>query len=184
MNPANYPKGGNCRPPQERAPGDEWTLSLGDFFLSGGRFTDRYGVRTIGGREEWHNGLDLAPGLEKNAGFGALVFAPCDGIISRVRVGGSKNGIGDRIAFWPFGKCVPWLNFLHVCATGEIRNKLNISVGTNSVDHVVKFPVRKGQIIGFCNDTGRVSGAHIHLQLWSALDGKQWCFNPETRVSA
>lgn len=177
LEPSAYPKGANCKPRGERPPGCDWVLRVDDFFEPhvGGRITDRYGVRLMNGREEWHNGLDLAPGRKASAGFGALVLAPCDGVISRIRVGGSKDGVGDRVAFWPFGKNTPWMNLLHVCASDAVRERFNIAIGTEPLDHAVQYNVKKGEVIGFCNETGRVSGAHIHLQ---ARIGGFW-YDPE-----
>jgi len=170
------PKQEGCKPVDAVPPGAEWRVCGVDFFPRdvGFRLTDRYGERIIRGQKEWHNGLDIAPGWKESAGFGTAVLAPCSGIIAGYRMGGTPEGKADRVIFYAHGQPEPWLNLLHV----ELHEEIKGILGDARDSANVKVAVPKGHAIGRVNNTGRVTGAHIHLML--SAGGFWW--NPETRL--
>jgi murein DD-endopeptidase MepM/ murein hydrolase activator NlpD len=105
-----------------------------------GRFADGFGKRVhpITGKEEFHAGLDLAPG------FGARVLASQEG---RVTFANIRAGYGRLIILSHGDALTSW--YAHL-------------------DEILVKPkqfVKKGEVIGKVGNTGRVTGPHLHFEM-------------------
>lgn len=108
--------------------------------------TSVFGLRTLNGIKEHHNGLDLAPKI-KNVEGDAL-YAVCDGkvVISKAQGGVTTQGYGNYIIIQHDGFCTL---FGHMKALGLTENT----------------QVKAGQVVGFMGKTGNATGVHTHFEI-------------------
>lgn len=131
--------------------GEEWygttsgatLMSVGDKLMipSGGLVTSWYGGRILWGSAESHSGLDFAG---EGARYGDPIFAAEDGIVS----------FADFHSGW--GKKITIDHTKELSTVYAHCSKMVVEVGD---------VVRKGQIIGYIGNTGRVTGAHLHFEV-------------------
>ncbi|WP_271781964.1 M23 family metallopeptidase [Aquimarina algiphila] len=100
-----------------------------------------YGYRKhpISKKTKLHKGIDLV------AKKGKPVYATATGIVQKVN---HENGYGNRILI------------MHLAETKTLYGHLWITM-VRKGEHV-----RRGQLIGFVGDTGRVTGPHLHYEIW------------------
>lgn len=103
------------------------------------RITSRYGYRSMGGRGEFHPGIDLA------APYGTPVYATGSGMVVYA---GWKNGYGNFIVIDHGNGYVT--RYAH-------HSRILVSVGDQ---------VTKGQHIAAVGSTGRSTGPHVHYEVY------------------
>jgi len=111
----------------------------------------------------FHSGIDLKAPYQ-----GLPVYAPADGYISRIRK--SAGGYGNALYITHpnglrtvYGHMQKFNNQLESFAT-EIQYDENSFEFTSYPDSI-KFPVKKGDIIGYVGNTGRSYGPHLHFEI-------------------
>lgn len=114
----------------------------GDVFIS-----SHYGWRTLYGRRQHHNGIDIARGSTSNI-HGAAIVAANSGTVVYVRnAPGSKSGYGS---------------YLIIDHGGGVRtyyahcSSISVSVGQNVV---------RGETVAAVGNTGDSTGPHLHFEL-------------------
>ncbi len=130
-------------------------LDYHQLFEGDERITSPYGWRThpVTGKTSFHGGIDVAP--NPNKGFGTPLLAPAHGQISGLTPGGiyfRPNGFSDNNSLF----------FYHV------------SLATNLANSPLPIQVQSGTPIGVLSNIGKLTGAHVHIQLQS---GESLC-NP------
>lgn len=111
---------------------------------------DKFGVRNLGGGNHTHNGVDLRPKSDD-------ILASHDGIVTFVGV--DQHG----------GLYIDLANQTQM--TRYLHNRQNlVSKGQT---------VRRGQLIGYIGQTGRVTGRHLHFETW--INGQR--VNPESVIN-
>ena len=105
-----------------------------------GFFTDRYGYRKdpFTGLRDFHSGIDIS------AKRGTPIFAPADGIISKV---GKSKGLGNTVV-------ISHLNNMQT-RYGHMQEIL-VKKGQS---------VKRGDVIGTVGNTGRSTGPHLHFEV-------------------
>lgn len=107
-----------------------------------GIITSRYGYRVLWDSKEFHNGIDFA----QNGGcYGDPIYAAHDGVVS---FAGVKGG---------YGKAVMIDHTLELTSLYAHCSELAVEEGQY---------VRKGQLIAYIGNTGRVTGAHLHFSMF------------------
>ena len=109
--------------------------------------TSKFGMRTIFGKQQMHNGIDLV-------GEGATldyIVAFADG---KVTVSKYASDAGE------------YVKIDH--GNGICTRYLHMKTGTRAVK--VGDTVKKGQVVGYMGATGRVTGAHLHFDI--SINGK------------
>lgn len=107
-----------------------------------GVITSRYGYRVLWDSKEFHNGIDFA----QNGGcYGDPIYAAHDGVVS---FAGVKGG---------YGKAVMIEHTLELTSLYAHCSELAVEEGQY---------VRKGQLIAYIGNTGRVTGAHLHFSMF------------------
>lgn len=110
------------------------------------KLTSPYGMRTINGVTEYHNGVDLVALEDKT------VYAPCDGTIGTSTIITNKSN-----KTWEWGEYI----------------RLDTADGTYSIYlcHLAKRYVKKGQKVkkgdklGVMGSTGKSTGPHTHFEV-------------------
>ncbi|MBQ3082009.1 MAG: peptidoglycan DD-metalloendopeptidase family protein [Clostridia bacterium] len=135
----------------ESVAGEQWQgtdngatlMSVGDRLMlpCGGWVTSWYGSRELWGVQNHHSGLDFAG---EGGSYGDPIYAAEDGIVS---FAGWSGNYGNKITV-DHSKRITTL-YAH-CS--------KIIVESGDV-------VRKGQIIGYIGNTGRVTGPHLHFEV-------------------
>ncbi len=105
-----------------------------------GFFTDRFGYRKdpFTGLRDFHSGIDIS------AKRGTPIFAPADGIVSKV---GKSKGLGNTVI-------ISHLNNMQT-RYGHMQDIL-VKKGQN---------VKRGDVIGTVGNTGRSTGPHLHFEI-------------------
>ncbi len=105
-----------------------------------GFFTDHYGYRKdpFTGLRDFHSGIDIS------AKRGTPIFAPADGIISKV---GKNKGLGNMVV-------ISHLNNMQT-RYGHMQDIL-VKKGQS---------VKRGDVIGTVGNTGRSTGPHLHFEV-------------------
>ncbi len=113
----------------------------------------------------FHSGIDIKT-LGKE---GLPIYAPADGHISRIKV--SQYGFGKAIYIaHPNGYTTVYahLKKFEPSIQNYVKNiqykKENYQTG-NLFPKQEKFPIKKGQIIGYTGDTGGSGGPHLHYEI-------------------
>lgn len=105
------------------------------------RLTSQRAYRTLGGKTEYHPGIDLVALEDKN------VYAIADGTVDATPY--EKNGFGYYVRqLLPDGRRIYYGHL----KTGSIAVKR----GQN---------IKKGDLLGVMGSTGKSTGAHTHLEL-------------------
>lgn len=136
----------------EPVDGEQWCgtdsgaalMSVGDKLMMpcGGYVTSWYGSRFLWGVQGFHNGLDFAG---EGGSYGDPIYAAEDGIVS---FSGWNGNYGQKIMV-EHSKEITTL-YAHC-------SKIIVEVGD---------VVRKGQVIGYIGNTGRVTGPHLHFEVF------------------
>jgi len=106
--------------------------------------TDQFGVRDIGGGEEFHTGLDFVPGA------GTPIYAIADGVV-----------VTATETEWSFGNHV----IIQHNLGGVNVQSLYAHMASGSSPLKVGDIVKVGDFVGLVGDTGRAYGAHLHLEI-------------------
>lgn len=108
------------------------------------RVSSCYGWRTLDGKREWHNGVDLV-------GSDKTIVAPCDGVI------GNSTIITD-----PTNRTSEWGNYIRIDAGGGLMIYL-----CHMAQRLVKTGqrVKAGDVIGIEGSTGKSRGSHCHFEI-------------------
>ena len=109
----------------------------------GTKVTSKFGYRTIGGKREWHQGVDFA-----KAG-NVPIYASASGTV-RDTWGASKSSYGNVI-------------FLQHNIDGKRWDTTYAHLKTISVR--VGQKVKQGDLIGYMGNTGRSTGQHLHFEI-------------------
>ncbi len=119
-------------------------MSAGDRFMlpCAGWVTSWYGSRYVFGGLDNHNGLDFSG---EGGRYGDPIFAAEDGIVSYADWHGA------------YGKKITVDHSKEISTIYAHCSNIIVNVGD---------VVRKGQIIGYIGATGRVTGAHLHFEVW------------------
>lgn len=107
------------------------------------RVTSKFGYRTIFGKREWHQGIDLV----SRDGAYVPIFASADGVVIRC---GPLSSYGNivMIRHTVDGERMD-TNYAHL-------HVVNVRVGQQ---------VKQGQQIGVMGTTGRSTGVHLHFEI-------------------
>ena len=105
--------------------------------------TSKFGYRTIGGKREWHQGVDFA---KKGT---VPIYASADGKV-RDAWGANKSSYGNVV-------------FLQHNIDGKRMDTTYAHLKTISVR--VGQSVKQGDLIGYMGNTGRSSGQHLHFEI-------------------
>ena len=147
----------------------DWNLPVSDFTLlyphANGRFTSGYGMRTItvNGKKQtyFHQGDDIAP--QKAGTVGAPVLAPCDMTIRRT-VSGRQPG---QPASNPAGGSLsPVMSGNGILGTPDFGPFDTVAMGHFKPSVKVGQKVKQGEVIGYGDLSGGITGPHIHLEVW------------------
>lgn len=147
----------------------DWNLPVSDFTLlyphANGRFTSGYGMRTItvNGKKQtyFHQGDDVAP--QKAGTVGAPVLAPCDMTIRRT-VSGRQPG---QPASNPAGGSLsPVMSGNGILGTPDFGPFDTVAMGHFKPSVKVGQKVKQGEVIGYGDLSGGITGPHIHLEVW------------------
>lgn len=111
--------------------------------VPGGHITSKYGYRTLSGKREFHSGLDIA------APIGTPIYSPVAGTLYLIRPGSPTAGnyVTIRTADGRYYR------FLHMD-----RIEPDLRRGDK---------IRQGQKIGYVGNTGRSTGAHLHIDTYT-----------------
>ena len=121
------------------------------------KLTSPYGIRTLNGVTEHHNGVDLV-GIDDKT-----VYAPCDGVI----------GTSTRVYV---GATAEWGNYIRL---DSADGKYSIFMCHLKSRAVVKGQkVTKGQKLGVMGSTGKSTGLHTHFEV--RYKGTSTSINPST----
>lgn len=113
------------------------------------RVTSPRGFRTLSGKEEFHGGLDLVGEGDQT------VYAVCDATVDAVPF--EENGFGRYVrTLLPDGRRLYYAHLLDGSQTVRAGDR-----------------VKAGDKLGVMGATGRVTGAHTHLELRPAGAGKE-----------
>ena len=112
----------------------------------------------------FHAGLDIRTwGLT-----GYEIYAIGDGYISRIRTGSKGYGKAMYLTINDGNTAV----YAHLESFTEMIdravNKIQIDQNSYNIDKYFpanKYPVKKGDIIGYSGDTGSISGPHLHFEI-------------------
>lgn len=105
------------------------------------RLTSKFGWRTIQGKKEWHQGIDLASTGK------VPIYASADGVVIRTGVLGTYGNV-VMIQHTINGKRYD-TNYAHL-------DSYSVKVGQK---------VKAGQQIGIMGNTGRSFGVHLHFEI-------------------
>ena len=108
------------------------------------KVTSAYGWRTILGRQEWHQGVDL---VDTKLGAKAPIYAIAEGIVSYTGEL-SSYGLVVRIKHLIGGVKYESL-YAHL-------SQINVKVGQE---------INQAEIIGMIGQTGNATGVHLHVEL-------------------
>jgi murein DD-endopeptidase MepM/ murein hydrolase activator NlpD len=111
----------------------------------------------------FHSGIDIKAPYQ-----GLPIYAPADGYISRIRKSAGGYGYALYITHpnglrTVYGHMQKFNKELEKFAT-EIQYKNNRFEFTEYPDST-KFPIKKGDIIGYIGNTGRSYGPHLHFEI-------------------
>lgn len=106
-------------------------------------FESRYGYRTLNGKTDWHNGIDLV-GIDSK-----ILIAPCNGIVN------SSTIITDQK-----NKTWEWGNYIRIDHDDVSVYLCHMSERLVNVNDTVF----QGQPIGIEGDTGYSFGSHCHFE--------------------
>lgn len=107
------------------------------------RLTSKFGYRTINGKKEWHQGIDLAQ-------TGTVpILAAADGVVREVW--------GEKVS--SYGNVI----FLQHTIKGKRMDTTYAHLKSISVKKGQK--VKQGQVIGYMGNTGRSYGQHLHFEI-------------------
>ncbi len=114
----------------------------------------------------FHSGIDIKAPYQ-----GLPIYAPADGYISRIRKSAGGYGYALYITHpnglrTVYGHMQKFNKELEQFAT-EIQYKNNSFEFTEYPDST-KFPIKKGDIIGYVGNTGRSYGPHLHFEIREA----------------
>lgn len=120
---------------------------MSDFIcpVKNARLTSKFGWRTINGKKEWHQGIDLASTGK------VPIYASADGVVTRAQVLSSYGNV-VMIKHIIRGKTFE-TNYAHL-------NSYSVKVGQK---------VKQGQQIGIMGQTGRSYGIHLHFEIHNGL---------------
>ena len=112
----------------------------------------------------YHAGLDI----RTYGKSGYELYAIDDGYIERLRV--SSSGYGKAVYLRLKDKRI--VVYAHLSEFTETMNRFARDIqkqkGKYSINQLLepgKFPVKKGDIIGYTGDTGSISGPHLHFEI-------------------
>ena len=149
---------------------ERWTIPLSEFTLlyphEGGRLTSAYGPRrhpVTGRPSTHHNGTDIAP--PKAGTLGVPVLAPCDIIIAKV-VSGRKPG--QAASNTTGGSLAPSLSGNGIIGTPTSGPFKVVAMGHFRPTVKVGQRVEQGDVIGYGDLSGQITGPHIHLEVWTS----------------
>lgn len=114
------------------------------------RITSNYGWRVIFGKDNFHSGIDFYC----KAQFGYPVVAPEDGVVTLIGVG--SGGIN------------------YVAIKGDLSNGYHYLCHVGNKNNTPSTVVTKGQrvkagdLVGYTNNTGRLTGPHLHHAWYDA----------------
>jgi len=107
------------------------------------KLTSKFGYRTIAGKREWHQGIDLAQ-------VGTVpILAAAEGIVRKIW-GEKASSYGNVI-------------FLQHTINGKRMDTTYAHLKSVSVKKGAK--VKQGQVIGYMGNTGRSTGQHLHFEI-------------------
>ncbi|PID88110.1 MAG: hypothetical protein CSB06_01325 [Bacteroidia bacterium] len=110
----------------------------------------------------FHSGLDI------KAPSGTPVYAPADGYLSRIRKSGGGYGNALYITH-PNGLRTVYGHLLRfkdeLEAFAEKIQYRNNSFDFTEYPDSARFPIKKGDIIGYVGNTGSSSGPHLHFEI-------------------
>ena len=127
------------------------------------KLTSKFGYRTIAGKREWHQGIDLAQ-------VGNVpILATADGVV-RDAWGASASSYGNVI-------------FLQHTINGKRMDTTYAHLKSISVKKGAK--VKQGQVIGYMGNTGRSTGQHLHFEIHNGawLKGQPNAVDPLPYIS-
>ncbi|MEK5071676.1 peptidoglycan DD-metalloendopeptidase family protein [Sporosarcina sp. FSL K6-1508] len=132
-------------------------LAPGSFMRpANGRFSSPYGPRSLGSKS-YHYGVDIANSAN------TPIVAAADGVVVKVHTGCPQQGHIES-------KCGGgWGN--HVRIQHNVQGKIYEAVYAHFTKTAVSNgqPVQQGQLIGNMGMSGRVTGVHLHFELYNGM---------------
>ena len=137
-----------------------------------GRLTSKYGYRNIGQGSEFHKGVDIA-NSEKTP-----IYAAANGVVTAIENRcPSRGGINSTCGSGGRGN---YVRILHKTSAGtfEVFYQHLYSVNVKKGQEV-----KQGQVIGLMGMSGRVTGPHLHFEMYKDqyVRGKD-AVNPELLI--
>lgn len=115
------------------------------------RVTSAYGNRTINGKKEWHNGIDI---VKYYSSLDDIV-AHTDGYVVDIQ-DGLDNRKGD-LSKKGYGNMVKLSHNGYYTLYAHMKKGLKVKLGDK---------VSKGQVLGYMGNSGNSYGGHLHFEVW------------------
>ena len=127
------------------------------------KLTSKFGYRTIMGKREWHQGIDLA-----RVG-NVPILAAADGVVREIW--GEKASSYGNVIFLQHT-----INGKRMDTTYAHLKSVLVKKGTR---------VKQGQVIGYMGNTGRSTGQHLHFEIHNGswLKGQPNAVDPLPYIS-
>lgn len=113
------------------------------------RITSNFCTRTLNGKKQWHGGIDFAAWRA----FGSPIRSPESGIVIH-----NKKGAGGVTFVAIKGDISGGYHYLCHVGTANGQPSQLVKVGDR---------VNAGQVVGYVNATGGVTGPHLHHTYWT-----------------
>lgn len=104
-----------------------------------------------GEKQKWHNGVDLAHG--SYARTGTPIYAPWSGEVTKLWHLDRVNGNALRVEFYDSPSEIKGASFVHLDSIAPLADAVGAQFNA-------------GDVIGYLGNTGRSTGAHLHLTFW------------------
>jgi hypothetical protein len=119
------------------------------------RITSPFGTRTLNGKLENHNGIDLVP---LDGRHPTDIFAVCDGVVTHVISNLPDSHTGLSVTSNTAGNLIRY-------QTEDGFSIINYHLKGNSVMVTVGQKIKEGQKIATMGTTGRSTGIHLHYEI-------------------
>lgn len=126
-------------------------------------FTSDFGYRTINGKKQWHNGVDMRQNYD--LGKKTRICAAADGVVKDIRLLQGES-------------LPPYTGYGKIILLEHPTGLFTLYAHLDQVLVKKGQQVKQGQHIGYMGTTGQSTGVHLHFTIYGNYNGKYTDIKP------